>query len=165
MRRRQLLCLIPILVLSSCDTELLKQKDKIIDSLQSSNFQLKSDLENYKQINSNQLKAIDYYKQFEPKFAKKFAFVIIKYSRKVIETSPNSNDLIPVTKHYINWTNIQEVEDYNEDLKYRLIDHAESSLRENFSNFNKDDIIESKECYVFNSYSEASKNLNRLKNE
>lgn len=88
---------------------------------------------------------------------KKFAFVFISYYEETGGKIINGQ----LPKSYSNaWSEITEFNEWNKDIEYKFMDEAENQLL-----FRAIKTITSRKCYSFNSYSEASKYLEKLKNE
>ena len=96
-------------------------------------------------------------KPTERKIQKKYAFVYI--TSYEIGGGRIINDELPKT-YSSSWTEITEFEEWNKDIEYRFMDQAENNLF-----FRSMKTITSRKCYCFNSYSEASEYLEKLKNE
>jgi hypothetical protein len=122
------------------------------------------------------------------KIQKKFAYVVIQISKPVLYGEKSNFIDIPsicYAKYVVenNSTDIIELESYNEDIKYQLLDGFESRVKEKYKGIGTSLYLEafdkygsreaeeiknaeynikilSRDIFVFDSYSEASKHKN-----
>lgn len=158
-----------ICVSISCNVETVKQKDITIDSLRAANKNLQSIIDNYsytvKDLKEelNKSKANEAKEVLYQQSSTKFAYVVINFTRSY---PPSAGGEI-VNFNYC--TPIQEIEDYSNDKKYRLVDNQLNFFKRNNSmdkvyDFRYDKINKA-DCFVFDNYAEASISLKLVQNK
>jgi hypothetical protein len=123
---------------------LIQKSKKVVDNKTNTKSENRNNLSNTEMPASNK------------RYQHRFAFVYISYYE---DSGGRIIDGVNPKSYSRAWTPIQEFYEWNEDVKYRFMDEAESKLF-----FRSIKTITSRECYDFSTYSEASKHLEKLKN-